>query len=52
MYLDAVRSSGECPERRRARALASWLACLVFAASAADAHHSFVGFYDQNQVGP
>ena len=29
---------------------AGWLACCVFAASTADGHHSFVGFYDQDRI--
>ena len=50
MFFEPAISSGEPPESRRARVLAGWLACCAFAASIAHAHHSFVGFYDQNRI--
>jgi hypothetical protein len=50
MSFDTATWSGERLQSRRLGIFAGLLACCIFAASTAEAHHSFVGFYDQNRI--
>lgn len=50
MSFDAFTGGVDRLRGRCGGIFAGWLACCVFAASAAYGHHSFVGFYDQDRI--